>query len=179
MAMGEAEGVAPARHQNLVPLHTYRPIFWILGQNCGGSQTQDLHHWFLSWVKTTNRQSYRHLRKRNALNRQMALHQDLYRCDPITKKHVNYELLLFQKRRLQLKKIRAYIPPVYLHLILEISSVTWFFFNFKLEKKSSLKQTRFFAEFELEIYCLCSLQKSSSNSKKNRVCFKLDFFSSL
>ena len=88
MAMGEAEGVAPSRRQNLVPLHTYRPIFWILGQNCGGSQTQDLHHWFLSWVKTTNRQSYRHLRKRNALNRQMALHQDLYRFDPITKKNM-------------------------------------------------------------------------------------------
>ena len=88
MAMGVAEGVAPSRRQNLVPLHTYRPIFWILGQNCGGSQTQDLHHWFLSWVKTTNRQSYRHLRKRNALNRQMALHQDLYRFDPITKKNM-------------------------------------------------------------------------------------------
>ena len=115
MAMGEAEEVAPSRRQNLVPLHTYRPIFWILGQNCGGSQTQDLHHWFLqnfgkcwkilnleklwqfnfskkytkiylSWVKIRNRQSYRHLRKRNALNRQMALHQDLYRFDPVTKR---------------------------------------------------------------------------------------------
>ena len=102
MAMGEVE-VAPARRQNLVPLHTYRPIFWILGQNCGGSQTQDLHHWFLNWVKTTNRQSYRHLHKRNALNRQMALHQDLYRFDPITKKKVMLivRISFFLKRRLQ------------------------------------------------------------------------------
>ena len=55
-------------------------------------------------------------------------------------------------------------PPVYLHLIFEISSVTWFFFNFKLKKKSILKQTRFFVEFELDFYCLCSLQKSISKS---------------
>ena len=99
MAMGVAEGVAPARRQNLVPLHTYRPVFWILGQSCGGSQTQDLHHWFLSWVKTTNRQSYRHLRKRNALNRQMALHQDLYRFDPITKKNMLIARIYFSIKR--------------------------------------------------------------------------------
>ena len=55
-------------------------------------------------------------------------------------------------------------PPVYLHLIFEISSVTRFFFNFKLDKKSISKQTRFFVEFELDFYCLCSLQKSISKS---------------
>ena len=31
---------------------------------------------------------------------------------------------------------------------------------YKLEKKSISKQTRFFVEFELDFYCLCSLQKS-------------------
>ena len=35
---------------------------------------------------------------------------------------------------------------------------------YKLEKKSISKQTRFFVEFELDFYCLCSLQKSISKS---------------
>ena len=35
---------------------------------------------------------------------------------------------------------------------------------YKLEKKSFSKQTRFFVEFELDFYCLCSLQKSISKS---------------
>ena len=39
-----------------------------------------------------------------------------------------------------------------------------FFFQFQTRKKSILKQTRFFVEFELDFYCLCSLQKSISKS---------------
>ena len=35
---------------------------------------------------------------------------------------------------------------------------------FKLGKKSSSKPTWFFFEFELDFYCLCSLQKSISKS---------------
>ena len=35
---------------------------------------------------------------------------------------------------------------------------------YKLEKKSISKQTWFFVEFELDFYCLCSLQKSISKS---------------
>ena len=35
---------------------------------------------------------------------------------------------------------------------------------YKLKKKSSLIQTRFFVKFELDFYCLCSLQKSISKS---------------
>ena len=39
------------------------------------------------------------------------------------------------------------------------------FFQFQTRKKKSIsKQTRFFVEFELDFYCLCSLQKSISNS---------------
>ena len=34
-------------------------------------------------------------------------------------------------------------PPVYLHLIFEISSVTRFFFNFKLEKKNRFRNSIF------------------------------------
>ena len=70
-------------------------------------------------------------------------------------------------------------PPVYLHLIFEISSVIPFFFNFKLKKKIDFETNLFFVEFQLDFYCLCSLQKSSSNSTKNRVCFEIDFFLSL
>ena len=46
----------------------------------------------------------------------------------------------------------------------------------KLEKKLISKQTWFFVEFALDFYCLCSLQKSSSNSTKNWVCFEIYFF---
>ena len=35
---------------------------------------------------------------------------------------------------------------------------------FQIWKKSSSKPTRFFFEFELDFYCLCSLQKSISKS---------------
>ena len=39
------------------------------------------------------------------------------------------------------------------------------FFQFQTKKKKSIsKQTRFFVKFELDFYCLCSLQKSISKS---------------
>ena len=50
---------------------------------------------------------------------------------------------------------------VYLCLIFEMS--IWEFTT-NSKKKSSSKQTRFFVEFELDFYCLCSLQKSISKS---------------
>ena len=77
------------------------------------------------------------------------------------------------------QKVDIFGPPnyhgVYLCLIFEMS--IWEFIT-NSKKKSIWKQTRFFVEFELDFYCLCSLQKSSSNSKKNRVS-KSIFFSSL
>ena len=41
------------------------------------------------------------------------------------------------------------IPPIHLHLIFEISSL-----------KNPVHRTGFFVYFELDFYCLCSLQKS-------------------
>ena len=58
-------------------------------------------------------------------------------------------------------------------LTIPLSISTWFlkyqvsldFFSISNSKKKSiLKQTQFFVEFELDFYCLCSLQKSISKS---------------
>ena len=61
--------------------------------------------------------------------------------------------------------------PVHLHLIFKISSL-----------KNQVQQAGFFVYFELDFYCLCSLQISSSKETKNPVCrtrffvyFELDF----
>ena len=51
----------------------------------------------------------------------------------------------------------TYNRGVYLCLIFEMS--IWEFIT-NSKKKSISKQTRFFVEFELDFYCLCSLQKS-------------------
>ena len=61
---------------------------------------------------------------------------------------------------------------VYLCLIFEMS--IWEFIT-NSKKKSISNQTWFFFEFKLDFYCLCSLQKSSLNSAKNRVCSKSIF----
>ena len=66
-----------------------------------------------------------------------------------------------------------YCRGVYLYLICE-TSIREFITNSK--KKSSLKQT---VEFELDFCRLHRQEKSSSNSTKNQVCFKLEFFLSL
>ena len=49
-------------------------------------------------------------------------------------------------------------PSIYLHLIFEISSL-----------KNQVRRTGFFVYFELDFYCLCSLQKSSLKKTKNPV----------
>ena len=58
------------------------------------------------------------------------------------------------------------LPPVYLHLIFEISSVTRFFFNFKISslkiKKINLISKSIFAGY---------------TGSKNQVGFELEFFS--
>ena len=51
-------------------------------------------------------------------------------------------------------------PPIHLYLIFEISSL-----------KNPVRRTGFFVYFELDFYCLCSLQKSSSKWGKSIVLY--------
>ena len=53
--------------------------------------------------------------------------------------------LSFSRTQLIISYFGTYkLPPVYLHLIFEISSVTWFFFNLKLEKKIDFETNSIF-----------------------------------
>ena len=70
------------------------------------------------------------------------------------------------------------IHSVYLCLIFEMS-IWEFIANSKKNGFRIWFWFWFFFEFKLDFYCLCSLQKSSSNSTKNWVCFETNFFSSL
>ena len=56
-------------------------------------------------------------------------------------------------------------PPIHLRLIFEISNL-----------KNLVRQTRFFVYFQLDFYCLCSLQKSSSKQKKKNPVHRTRFF---
>ena len=71
------------------------------------------------------------------------------------------------------QSVQRFKPPIYLHLIFEISSVTWFFFQFRNIKFEKSKNQ---FDFEIEFCRLHPQQKLSSNFTKNQVCFKIDFF---
>ena len=92
------------------------------------------------------------------------------------------------KDSLTINASRLETMMIVLSQIIPLSISTWFFkyrvsldfFSISNSKTKSIsKQTQFFVEFEFGFYCLCSLQKSSSNSTKYQVCLEIDFFSSL
>ena len=59
-------------------------------------------------------------------------------------------------------------PPVYLHLIFEISSLTRFFFNFKLEKKNEFETNSIFWSSSNLIFTACVACK---NQFRNQIDF--------
>ena len=69
-------------------------------------------------------------------------------------------------------------------ILLRLQSHKWSAFDFLISSlKNQVERSWFRVDFELEFYCLCSLQNSSSKQTKNQVrptwLFKLDYLKNI